>query len=806
MSEPRVLSKALDELRRQLTALRGLLVRRWPLVLGAAGGLSVAGAASFGPVVRWQARAQAEQRGLALEIDAVRPAWAGVWLRGVRVAPIGVEGIEAELGSVRVRFGLGLSPRELAIRGGTVRLTGGWEELSKRLGEWRKGAGTGSAGVSGTRVRLSTDGIDVVWRGLGAEPVYLWGARFERAEDGSEQAGADRLRAPLGPLRVESRNMAVAARKMGQRRVLERVAADGVELVLRVGAEQSGVRAQATNDRKPSSAKAASDGSQDEPRFVPDPARGPKLRALIGVAAAALRDGLPEGGALTLSGLRVKVIRAGEMLTIGPSELRVERSGDAAHIALAPGARADRGATPLGLQAHVPFGAEAVGFELEGGPVSLASLGIQERSFGLSHVQDATVEAHARATLSADGSALSFAGSGKVDRLSLARPELAPEPLSGIGLSFSIKGAATLDGGRIHVEQGELGVGDVRARAELDLERDPEGSRLRAKGGVPLASCQALLDALPRGFAPRLSMVRMSGTLALDGELDFDSRKPGDTKVRLAVKNECRVSDLPPELSPRRFSSPFTREVKGADGAPMLIDGGPGTPTWIPYDGISPYMETALLVCEDGRFPHHRGFDFRAIENSIRDNLKAGRFARGASTLSMQLAKNLYLGTEKTLSRKVQEAVFTILLEQELSKIDLMELYLNVVEFGPGLYGIGPAAHYYFAKHPRDLSLGQALFLGSILPNPDAQHFRPDGQLNPGWSNYLRRLMKIAYERKRISDHELEAGLSEQVAFRVPGETFAHPPPPPGAFDHEPSELDDVPPRGALGRRGRAEF
>jgi membrane peptidoglycan carboxypeptidase len=141
---------------------------------------------------------------------------------------------------------------------------------------------------------------------------------------------------------------------------------------------------------------------------------------------------------------------------------------------------------------------------------------------------------------------------------------------------------------------------------------------------------------------------------------------------------------------------------------------------------------------------------------------------RGASTVSMQLAKNLYLEREKTLSRKFQEAVLTLLLEQELSKHELLELYLNVIEFGPGVYGVRQAARYYFNEEPRDLSLAQALYLGSILPSPSSSHFRPDGRVSEGWSEYLRKLMHVARKIGRISQEELERGLLEQVEFRKP--------------------------------------
>jgi membrane peptidoglycan carboxypeptidase len=148
--------------------------------------------------------------------------------------------------------------------------------------------------------------------------------------------------------------------------------------------------------------------------------------------------------------------------------------------------------------------------------------------------------------------------------------------------------------------------------------------------------------------------------------------------------------------------------------------------------------------------------------------VKAGKFVRGASTISMQLAKNLYLSRDKTLSRKLQEAVLTMLLEQELGKDQILELYLNVIEFGPGIYGIGAAAQHYFNASPSQLSLGQSLYLASILPSPTRQYFGAEGQVTPGWMGYLRKLMRIAVKIHRITDEELEDALREQVTFKVP--------------------------------------
>jgi membrane peptidoglycan carboxypeptidase len=104
-------------------------------------------------------------------------------------------------------------------------------------------------------------------------------------------------------------------------------------------------------------------------------------------------------------------------------------------------------------------------------------------------------------------------------------------------------------------------------------------------------------------------------------------------------------------------------------------------------------------------------------------------------------------------------------LEERLSKEDILELYLNVVEFGPGVYGIRNAATHYFNSHPGELSLAQALYLGSVLPNPKANHFQEDGALRPRWAQHLQHLMRIARKIKRISDDELEAGLAERLMF-----------------------------------------
>jgi penicillin-binding protein 1A len=133
----------------------------------------------------------------------------------------------------------------------------------------------------------------------------------------------------------------------------------------------------------------------------------------------------------------------------------------------------------------------------------------------------------------------------------------------------------------------------------------------------------------------------------------------------------------------------------------------------------------------------------------------------------MQLAKNLYLSRTKTLSRKLQEAALTMLLEQNFSKRELLELYLNVVEFGPGIYGIGPAAAYYFGKPARDLSPAQAFFIASVLPSPTVRHFDEQGNLSASRLRHVHSLLRISHERGRLSADELAQALAEVPHFGV---------------------------------------
>lgn len=142
------------------------------------------------------------------------------------------------------------------------------------------------------------------------------------------------------------------------------------------------------------------------------------------------------------------------------------------------------------------------------------------------------------------------------------------------------------------------------------------------------------------------------------------------------------------------------------------------TQQWIKYSGISPYLIKAVVIAEDDKFYSHEGFDVEAIRAAMEKDLKAGRFKSGGSTISQQLVKNLYLTPEKSAIRKLKEALITWRLETALPKRRILEIYLNVVEWGDGIYGAQAAALHYFGKDASDLTPMEAARLAVALPSP----------------------------------------------------------------------------------------
>ena len=180
---------------------------------------------------------------------------------------------------------------------------------------------------------------------------------------------------------------------------------------------------------------------------------------------------------------------------------------------------------------------------------------------------------------------------------------------------------------------------------------------------------------------------------------------------------------------------------------------------WAPLSKISPHLIRAVIISEDDKFYQHEGFDWEAIKEAWGRNKERGRFAFGGSTITQQLAKNLFLKPTKNPVRKIREAVIAYELEKKLSKQRLLELYLNVVEWGDGIYGAQAAAQVYFGKSADALTPAEAIRLALVLPNP--RRYTPVSDTGK-WMNERRRtLAERMLKRGWLSEEEYLSALAD---------------------------------------------
>jgi len=193
---------------------------------------------------------------------------------------------------------------------------------------------------------------------------------------------------------------------------------------------------------------------------------------------------------------------------------------------------------------------------------------------------------------------------------------------------------------------------------------------------------------------------------------------------------------------------------------------------WVPLSRISPYLMKAVLIAEDDKFWSHEGFDYEAIQKAIEKDIKAKKFKLGGSTISQQLAKNLYLSPSKNPIRKIREAIITWRMERALTKKRILELYLNVAEWGDkGIFGIEAASGYYFGKPASELSAEEAARLASILPNP--RKYNPLGE-----SRYVTHRSNLIYSimvRRGIVVPEYEEVIGEEKGSDITPEIKSPP-------------------------------
>ena len=200
--------------------------------------------------------------------------------------------------------------------------------------------------------------------------------------------------------------------------------------------------------------------------------------------------------------------------------------------------------------------------------------------------------------------------------------------------------------------------------------------------------------------------------------------------------------------------------IAGPDGRPAPYALGPGNPQWTPLARIARPLRVAVVASEDDRFFEHHGVDLVEVRHSFERNLERGAYARGGSTITMQLARTLFLHREKTLRRKLAETLLALQLEALLDKNRILELYLNAVDWGPGGRGIGRAAGAYYGRRPAALGWGESAYLAVMLPNPRRYH--------PAVSPAALRERQHRLVMRLLRERKLPAGAAAQALHAQP--------------------------------------
>jgi hypothetical protein len=739
--------------RRLLSTARLLLStarsRRLVLIAASVVALGVTIGCLFGPVARGIVLGEAAKRHVVLRIGAVRPGWWGIKLVDLTLGLEGVDGLEVNVDRASVTLGWSFRVDQVDVAGVSVRAQGAEDTMRSQLLNWRGAPRPPSKSPAATGPRVSVKGLQFTWLdGVSATP---------RAE------GRD-LEIALGPDDAKivlpfatARSGRWAGTLGGGSVVMTR---DGVVRTARsvtllaryaLGAESA----------EPTPSPPSAPDPKAPARSFPDLAA---LRTEIASLAGIVSGRIARGADIGVDALTWQIESAHEpSLTIGPGPLSVSRAPSSLEVRFSTDASTT--GTPLAVQVLLPLDAADAAITLDGGPVSLALLGIREGAAGLVDVAKATVTGRGRVVLAGDGSSLTFDGDAGLHGLSIQNARLAVDVVRDIDLDLRARGVATSQG-ELRVDDWGATLGSIQVSAAAALEQDPTHLAGTIRVEIPSTDCQDLLDSIPTALLPALHGMRMEGTFGGRGRIEFDTRALDDLKLDYEISDHCRIAVPVAALAPERFEGPFTYRIHLPDGSTSEETTGPGTDNWTPLELISPFMQVAVLTTEDGAFLHHHGFNRAAIRSSIIANLEGGRFLRGASTITMQVAKNLFLSRDKTVSRKLEEVVLTEYLEQTFSKARLMELYLNVIEFGPSVYGITAAAEHYFGRKPAELNLGECLFLSSILPAPlRLGTMREAGVVPDHWMRLLHKLMEIAHRLGRISDKELADAESETVEF-----------------------------------------
>ncbi len=337
---------------------------------------------------------------------------------------------------------------------------------------------------------------------------------------------------------------------------------------------------------------------------------------------------------------------------------------------------------------------------------------------------------------------------------------------SDVDLTLSAQATTTSDLSRGRIERGDVKLLGLAASLSGDWQRAP-----RFRGTFTITpperernDCAAALAASPEAVRQRLAGLALFGDVAAHARVSLDASRWDELGLAFELRPACRVRSEPTVISAllasRLGEPPSSAAISNRD-LPI------GLPDFVAKAALPAHLTAAFVTAEDASFRRHDGFDLEMIRRAIAHDFEMGVASKGASTITQQVAKNLFLSPDRTVGRKLAEVILTWRLEETLSKDRILELYLNIVELGPGVRGIGAAARAYFGKNASALTPLESAHLAAMLPNPIgfARRFR-DGRVDEGWLRKLHDVLARMQRAGTISRAALGAARQQPLTLR----------------------------------------
>lgn len=357
-------------------------------------------------------------------------------------------------------------------------------------------------------------------------------------------------------------------------------------------------------------------------------------------------------------------------------------------------------------------------------PLIFKSAGFQLASFSIESLDE-------------DGQVLDMELSGEINGLYASDERLSDTSIDINHLNSDLK--LHLNSNRIEVDsQSWVRIEELGFHPFASYQ--PNGPNYALGIHIPKTEAQHLFNSLPKGLFRNMGLLQAEGQLEYRFWSTINGRQPDSCQIfsRMYPSSDFRVVDWG-EINVHKLNRPFIYSFYERGILSKQFTVGPEWSGYTLLNEVSPKLIKCILQSEDPSFFHHKGFVPDAFRASLAANYKEKRFKRGASTISMQLVKNLFLGRRKTMARKVEEILVTWLMERErvVNKTRLMEIYLNIVEWGPGLFGAKNASQFYFGKDALDLEWEEAAYLACLIPRPKSALYTlsNDGCLDPRFSH-----------------------------------------------------------------------